>query len=518
MEQQQFLAVAGLHRHPPTLEERVRTRALRLAASKAALRRAAGRLAGGAAALRAQEAVENRFLGDLAQLRRRWRLARHGGEGERQRGRGRRAAGPSKPSLHAARKKASILIHRSAAPCSRPYHQLGPPGRPCALPAAAGMFYADISLPLRGPAGQGITQEGAQCNLIMASRLSAASKGRGKAGWGLGAPPSQPSLARAATAGAGRQLSQMQSCCGPTSPPHPRQSRLQDTNGDACIVESSGAARHAVRGWRHISAVLAAKQRLLAWQALRQMVAAAARQQRHEADPDGAVAAVQRLVATAAAACQAATHAAVASDGGSDESAAMEVDAQGSLLGAADSRPAAGLAPLPVLRGSSGGSGDPMLSSAAKDILAAEALPGFQQQFEARALQLLAALLPGGSATSGGGGTVAAPASGVSAAQHALLDALLRWLRHAALCHRVQASLRTWACAAPGRAVQCLDSGEEFAAVWQLLGCSTAGQAPVLAIAVDDRLRLEGVSGEAGAPTHARGLTRPEFDRLLQRL
>lgn len=83
VEQQQFLSVAGIHRQPPSLDERVRARALRLAASKAALRRAAARLAGGAAALRAQEGVENRFLGDLSQLRRRWRLARHAGEGER---------------------------------------------------------------------------------------------------------------------------------------------------------------------------------------------------------------------------------------------------------------------------------------------------------------------------------------------------------------------------------------------------------------------------------------------------
>ncbi|KAL4437158.1 hypothetical protein ABPG75_004297 [Micractinium tetrahymenae] len=417
VEQQQFLVVAGIHRHPPSLEERVRTRALRLAASKAALRRAAERLAGGAAALRAQEGVENRFLGDLAQLRWRWRLARHAGE--------------------------------------------------------AGMFHVDIGLPLWGAAGEGITQEGAQCNIVM------------------------------------------------------------DTNGDACIVEAAGAggtARRAVRGWRHISAVLSAKQRLLAWQALRQMVAAAARQQRHEADPDGAVAAVQRMVAAAAAACQAAVYAAVASGGSSDGdgSAAMEVDAPtGSQKGAgraAVSVTTPGAATQPLGTASSSSSSDPMLSSAAKDILAAQAAPGFQQQFETRALQLLATLLPGGSASSSGGRGAASGAGtgGASTAHDALLEALLRWLHHAALCHRVQDALGAWAAAAPGRALRRLDSGEESVTVWQLLGCRAPGAAPVLAIAVEDSLRLEGISTAAGAAAAAaatqRGLTRAEFERLLMSL
>ncbi|KAL4423478.1 hypothetical protein ABPG77_003611 [Micractinium sp. CCAP 211/92] len=262
VEQQQFLAVAGIHRQQPSLEERVRARALRLAASKAALRRAAERLAGGTAALRAQEVVENRFLADLAQLRRRWRLARHAGEG--------------------------------------------------------GMFYADISLPLRGPAGEGVAQEGAHCNIVM------------------------------------------------------------DTNGDACIVEAVAAA--------------------------------------------------------------------------------MEVDAPGSRPTPAGSATPAGATAQPAVALDS--SSDPMLSSAAKDILAAEARPGFQQRFEG--------------------------------------------------------SLRAWAAAAPGRALRRLESGEEFAAVWQLLGCKAAGAAPVLAIAVDDCLRLEGVSSRGVAPLRPRGLTRAELERQLQ--
>ena len=81
VEQQQFLSVAGIHRHPPSLEERVRARALRLAAAKRALRRASERLTGGAAALRAHQEIDARFLAGLASLRRRWRLRRHSGEG-----------------------------------------------------------------------------------------------------------------------------------------------------------------------------------------------------------------------------------------------------------------------------------------------------------------------------------------------------------------------------------------------------------------------------------------------------
>lgn len=308
----------------------------------------------------------------------------------------------------------------------------------------------------------------------------------------------------------------------PLALPPPRPA-LQDTNGDACIVEAAGAAggaRRAVRGARHIAAVLAAKQRLLAWQALSQIVAAAARQPRHEADPDGAVAAVQRMVAAAAAASQAEVYAAVASGGGcSDESSAMEVDGPGSLPGAAGSAPAAGATVQSAAAALSSSRNDPMLSSAAKDILAAEAQPGFRQQFEAHALRLLAALLPGGSAArSGGAAAAAAAAGGASAAHQALLEALLRWLRHAALCQRVQGSLRAWAAAAPGRALRRLHSGEEFAAVWQLLGCRAAGAAPVLAIAVEGSVRLEGVSSRCAEPQRPRGLSRAEFDRQLQRL
>ena len=51
VEQQQFLAVEGVHRQAPTLEERTRARALRLAAARAQLRGAAGLLGRGLAAL-----------------------------------------------------------------------------------------------------------------------------------------------------------------------------------------------------------------------------------------------------------------------------------------------------------------------------------------------------------------------------------------------------------------------------------------------------------------------------------
>ena len=51
IEQQQFLAVEGIHRPPPTLEERTRARALRLATARQQLRGAAGLLGRGLAAL-----------------------------------------------------------------------------------------------------------------------------------------------------------------------------------------------------------------------------------------------------------------------------------------------------------------------------------------------------------------------------------------------------------------------------------------------------------------------------------
>lgn len=51
VEQQQFLAVEGMHRHPASLQERLRARALRLAASKHQLHATAARLGAGLAAL-----------------------------------------------------------------------------------------------------------------------------------------------------------------------------------------------------------------------------------------------------------------------------------------------------------------------------------------------------------------------------------------------------------------------------------------------------------------------------------
>ncbi len=57
VEQQQFLAVEGIHRQPPTLEERTRARALRLAAARQQLRGAAGLLGRGLAALQVRAAA-----------------------------------------------------------------------------------------------------------------------------------------------------------------------------------------------------------------------------------------------------------------------------------------------------------------------------------------------------------------------------------------------------------------------------------------------------------------------------
>ncbi|PRW58097.1 hypothetical protein C2E21_2722 [Chlorella sorokiniana] len=319
VEQQQFLAVEGIHRPPPTLEERTRARALRLAAARQQLHGAAGLLGRGLAALQAQAAVDDRFLADLSQLRRRWKLRRHAGAG----------------------------------------------------PGAAGLFYADISLPLRGALARAVSQEGVQCNII------------------------------------------------------------QDTNGDACIVEAAapGGKRQAVRGWRHIHAVLEAKQALLAWRVMGQLLAAAARLPQHEADPDGAVAALQRLAAAAAADAQAAVHRAVASapQAAGAAAASMDVDANGEQQQSEAAAALAAPASLPA----------GMLSSAAQDLQAALSSPGFQQQFEARALLLLSHLLTGGSSS----GASAVTAADAETAQQALLAGLLRWLRHAAACQRPLATM-----------------------------------------------------------------------------
>ncbi|KAI7840076.1 hypothetical protein COHA_006206 [Chlorella ohadii] len=368
VEQQQFLAVEGIHRQPPTLEERTRARALRLAAARQQLRGAAGLLGRGLAALQAQAAVDDRFLADLSQLRRRWKLRRHAGAG----------------------------------------------------PGAAGLFYADISLPLRGALARAVSQEGAQCNII------------------------------------------------------------QDTNGDACIVEAAapGGKRQAVRGWRHIHAVLEAKQQLLAWRVLSQMLAAAARLPQYEADADGAVAALQRLAAAAAAEAQAALHR------------------------AAEAALAAVAAPPGLPPG--------MLSSAAQDLHAALSRRGFQQQFEARALLLLSRLLVGGSSAGAG----AATAADAEAAQQALLADLLRCLRHRSASQQVGAALQRWAAAAAGRRVLRVDSGEEFVAVWQLEGgqSGSSGHGTPLVVVAGDAVRFDGgAAAAAGLPPSAaaeRGLSR----------
>ena len=295
---------------------------------------------------------------------------------------------------------------------------------------------------------------------------------------------------------------------------------MQDTNGDACIVEAAAAGgkrRVAVRGAAAIHAVLAAKQALLTWQVLRQLVGGAVRQQRYEADPDGAVAAVLQLVGAACAACQAAVYAAAAASGGSGGgAAAMEID--GAAADGAPAAAAAAEAEAAPQAAAAASSGSLMLSAAARNIQAALALPGFQQRFEARALSLLSRLLaPSGSSFGAGGSNSAAEL------QRGLLDALLRWLRHAALVLRADASLRRWAADGSGRAVHRLESGEEFAAVWRLEGCRGSSAAPVLAIAVDERLRVEGLPGGGGGGGSAaaavqqqqRGLTQAHFERML---
>lgn len=287
----------------------------------------------------------------------------------------------------------------------------------------------------------------------------------------------------------------------------------QDTNGDACMVEAAapGGRRRAVRGAAAIHAVLERKQQLLAWRVLGQLFAAGARVPRHEADADGAVAAVQRMATDAQAACQVALHSAVAASGSSSGPGAMDLDAPAAGGGGGLQHPAADEAAVTPAEAPAVPSS--LASSAALDIRAALALPGFQQRFEAHALLLLARLLPGGGTSSGrsssSGGSIAAVGPGSTAEE--VLDEALRWLRHAALRHRVAATLARWCASGAGRAAAPVDTHEEYASAWQL--------APSGAVVVvqADRLHVEGTPGAAAAAA-ARGLSRPDFERVLAAL
>ena len=116
-------------------------------------------------ALQAQAAVDDRFLGDLSQLRRRWKLRRHAGAGP----------GAGAGSGPAAGAWAACCCRVC---CCSPRHFLSPvppsqrshPSALPSLPTPAGLFYADISLPLRGAVARAVSQEGAQCNIIQACR------------------------------------------------------------------------------------------------------------------------------------------------------------------------------------------------------------------------------------------------------------------------------------------------------------------------------------------------------------
>lgn len=162
-----------------------------------------------------------------------------------------------------------------------------------------------------------------------------------------------------------------------------------------------------------------------------------------------------------------------------------------------------------------------MLGSMARDIAAVLEAPGFQEEFESRALLLLAGLLVG---AGGGGGAAGQQRQG----EEGVLDAALRWLRHAAVRHRVQGSLARWAAGGVGRRVRHIDTGEEctFACRLEGGGGPDSGAAPrtlALVIQTGDSVRVEGAgAAAAGAAAAAalakRGLTRNELDSLLMAL
>ena len=121
------------------------------------------------------------------------------------------------------------------------------------------------------------------------------------------------------------------------------------------------------------------------------------------------------------------------------------------------------------------------------------------------------------SGSSGGG------SDGSAADGGGVLDGIARWLRHAALQHRVAGSLARWAAPGAGRSSTPVDTHEELA------GCSHGGgsgcPAAALIIAVEGRVRAEGAAAVAAAAAAGlqasalvRGLGRPELDRLLSAL
>ena len=333
------------------------------------------------------------------------------------------------------------------------------------------MFYADLSLPLHGPAAQGVTQAGAHCNII------------------------------------------------------------QDTNGDACMVEVvnavvgggaagregedglvAGSGRRAprvLRGWPAIDAALERRQRLLTWQLVQALLLRDAQLPQHERDADGAVAASLRLAAAAVAAAEAAVAAGSGTSSGLGSGEGMDMDT------AAPSPPM----PAPAAAEGAVWGGEWVLPSGMRSWTAQEIgsllrLPSTQPEFEARALHLLAGLL---------GRRTCSRSCSCSGSPATLLPGLLHWLRNAALCHRVSASLRRQEAAAGGRAaVRQLAGGEggEEVAVWEVARQGWEGAA--LVVVQGDCIQLEGAGAcpasagsSGGRGSNARMLSRVELDALL---
>ncbi|GAB4818042.1 hypothetical protein N2152v2_005088 [Parachlorella kessleri] len=374
VEQQQFVGVAHLPRKPNSLEDLARERALRLATRKQQLKGCTSRLREGLEALRAQSEVSTRFLNQVADLRKNWRLNRHGGKD--------------------------------------------------------GLFYVDLSLPLKhGAKKAGGEQAGAQWNL------------------------------------------------------------LQDSNGDACLVDRSASGQpYVVRGVHDIHAVLQARQHVLSWQVVRALVKHEAQQAQRALDPDGlapllvqlATAAKKRFERDALAQQRDSQQARDSSGGGGSEPNAMDIDGQHTAARtAAAAALGVGWGPQQPEGSASGAAGSSwsctqgsMQSAAARDALALLRSPGFQDRFESKALALLQAYLRGTSsgagadyaltsaeaAEAGAAAGAAASAAGGGApplpqvqpwgskgsSEHGsgtLVRELLAWLRHQAVCYRLDATL-----------------------------------------------------------------------------
>jgi hypothetical protein len=266
---------------------------------------------------------------------------------------------------------------------------------------------------------------------------------------------------------------------------------VPSAEGEACLVVAAAtavsaaapaapAAVEVIKGPAAIDAELERRQMAHAWRVIEGLVAAeAAAQGRRDGSGSAAAAASEAVRRMAAAA------AAKASASSTDD---MDVDGAGDTL-----QPGP-----PLVSGAGGG-------LAAADLAAFCVAPGCQEQFEARALRLLAVLCRSArtptlikEAQSGFGGDSSGGGS------KGVLEQLVAWLRHAALCRAVETTLAQQGATGERQSVP-----GELTAAWAL----SAGGRPLGTLEVaKDRLLWRGqpLPGVAGPQ-----LGRRQLDTLI---